>query len=78
MGQHFFHCNNGHPVIIIVEKEIADIRSCTKRYYSNIILDGKSLNCAWIDCNGDVPYTAFQTHIHEFAEVPANHGKGVS
>ncbi|KAK4097120.1 hypothetical protein N658DRAFT_510637 [Parathielavia hyrcaniae] len=57
----------------------ADSSSCRQSwYYSNIVLDGKSLNCAWIDRNGDLPKTAFQTHIHEFADVSANQGKGVS
>jgi hypothetical protein len=42
------------------------------------VLDGKNLNCAWIDRNGDTPKTAFQTHIHEFADVPANRHKDVN
>jgi hypothetical protein len=42
------------------------------------VLDGKNLNCAWLDRNGDQPHTAFQMHIHEFADVPANQDKDVN
>ncbi|KAM7196786.1 hypothetical protein V8F33_005905 [Rhypophila sp. PSN 637] len=44
-------------------------------YYSNIVLDGKSLSCAWIDRNGDVATTGFQMRIHEFADDDGNRGK---
>ncbi|VBB84006.1 Putative protein of unknown function [Podospora comata] len=56
----------------------ADSSSCKQDwYYSNIVQSGKTLNCAWIDRNGDRPKTAFQTHIHEFADESRNRGKNV-
>ncbi|KAK4213403.1 hypothetical protein QBC37DRAFT_440817 [Rhypophila decipiens] len=47
-------------------------------YYSNIVLDGKSLSCAWVDRNGDVATTGFQMRIHEFADDDGNRGKDTS
>ncbi|KAK0672654.1 hypothetical protein QBC41DRAFT_334123 [Cercophora samala] len=56
----------------------ADSSSCNQDwYYSNIVLKGRVLNCAWIDRNGDRPKTAFQTQIHEFADESLNRGKNV-
>ena len=38
------------------------------RYYSGIIIDGKSLECTWIDSDGTAPgdVTGIQVHLPEF------------
>ncbi|KAM0324101.1 hypothetical protein ACHAQA_008291 [Verticillium albo-atrum] len=57
----------------------ADKDACNRSwYYSNIWLDGRKLNCAWVDRNGDKPVTGIQIHFPEFKDAGDTENKGTS